>query len=84
MRDWTLSRIVWVADRGFASAENRRYLRSGDHHYIIGEKLRAGSAEADAALSRQGSYQDVTANLRQGGPHLRIGTVRDLLQRRGS
>jgi len=64
MRDWTLSRIVWVADRGFASAENRRYLRSGDHHYIIGEKLRSGSAQADAALSRQGRYQDVAANLR--------------------
>jgi IS4 transposase len=64
MRDWTLSRIVWVADRGFASAENRRCLRSGDHHYIIGEKLRSGSAEADAALSRQGRYQDVAANLR--------------------
>ncbi len=64
MRDWTLSKIVWVADRGFASAENRRYLRRGDHHYIIGEKLRSGSAEATAALSRQGRYQDVTANLR--------------------
>jgi hypothetical protein len=64
MRDWTLSRIVWVADRGFTSAENRRYLRSGDHHYILGEKLRSGSAEADAALSRQGRYQEVAANLR--------------------
>src|SRR6516162_6273766 len=64
MRDWTLARVVWVADRGFTSAENRRYLRSGDHHYIIGEKLRSGSAEAGAALSRQGRYQDVTANLR--------------------
>jgi hypothetical protein len=64
MRDWTLSRIVWVADRGFTSAENRRYLRAGDHHYIVGEKLRSGSAEATAALSRQGRYQDVAANLR--------------------
>jgi hypothetical protein len=64
MRDWTLSRIVWVADRGFASAANRRHLRGGDHHYILGEKLRSGSAEADAALSRQGRYQDVAANLR--------------------
>jgi transposase len=64
MRDWTLSRIVWVADRGFASAENRRWLRAGDHHYILGEKLRSGSAEATAALSRQGRYQDVAANLR--------------------
>jgi hypothetical protein len=64
MRDWTLSRVIWVADRGFTSAQNRRYLRKGDHHYIIGEKLRSGSAEATAALSRQGRYQDVAANLR--------------------
>ena len=64
MRDWTLSKIVWVADRGFASRANRRYLRRGDHHYIIGEKLRSGSAEATAALSRQGRYQEVAANLR--------------------
>src|SRR6185437_7925562 len=27
MRDWCLSKVVWVADRGFSSAENRRYLR---------------------------------------------------------
>ena len=64
MRDWTLARVIWVADRGFTSAENRRYLRAGDHHYIIGERLRSGSAEAAAALSRQGRYQDVTGNLR--------------------
>jgi transposase len=64
MRDWTLSRIIWVADRGFSSAANRRYLRKGDHHYIIGEKLRSGSAEAAAALSRQGRYQDAAENLK--------------------
>jgi hypothetical protein len=64
MRDWSLSRVVWVADRGFTSAENRRYLRKGGNHYIIGERLRSGSAEADAALSRQGRYQEVAANLR--------------------
>ena len=64
MRDWTLSRIIWVADRGFASEQNRRWLRAGDHHYIIGEKLRSGSAEATTALSRQGRYQEVAANLR--------------------
>jgi hypothetical protein len=64
MRDWTLARIIWVADRGFTSAQNRRYLRAGNNHYIIGEKLRSGSAEARAALSRQGRYQDVAANLK--------------------
>jgi DDE family transposase len=64
MRDWTLSQVVWVADRGFTSAGNRRFLRAGDHHYILGEKLRSGSADAQAALSRQGRYQDVAAGLR--------------------
>jgi hypothetical protein len=64
MRGWSLSRVIWVADRGFTSAENRRYLRRGGSHYIIGEKLRSGSAEAAAALSRQGRYQDVAENLR--------------------
>src|SRR5215831_18685809 len=63
-RDWSLSRVVWVADRGFTSAENRRYLRRGGNHYIIGERLCSGSAEADAALSRQGRYQEVAGNLR--------------------
>ena len=64
LRHWSLSRVIWVADRGFTSAENRRYLRKGGNHYIIGERLRSGSAEADAALSRQGRYQEVAANLR--------------------
>jgi Transposase DDE domain len=64
LRHWSLSRVVWVADRGFTSAENRRYLRKGGSHYIIGERLRSGSAEAGAALSRQGRYQEVAGNLR--------------------
>jgi transposase len=63
MRDWTLTRIVWVGDRAFSSAANRRALRAGDHHYILGEKLR-DSADAKAALSRQGRYATVAANLR--------------------
>jgi len=64
LHDWTLSRVVWVADRGFASEENRRFLRRGAHHYIIGEKLRSGSAEAKAALARAGRYRTVAAGLR--------------------
>jgi hypothetical protein len=63
MRDWTLARVMWVADRGFSSAQNRRGLRRGGGHYIIGEKLRSGSAEATAALSRQGRYSHVRDNL---------------------
>ncbi len=63
MRDWTLARVMWVADRGFSSTQNRRELRRGGGHYIIGEKLRSGSAEATAALSRHGRYQHVQDNL---------------------
>jgi transposase len=63
MRDWTLARVMWVADRGFSSTQNRRELCRGGGHYIIGEKLRSGSAEATAALSRQGRYQHVRDNL---------------------
>ncbi|MER6076527.1 transposase, partial [Streptomyces sp. NPDC001817] len=64
MRDWTLSKIVWVTDRGFSSEENRRYLRRGDHAYIIGEKLRSGSPEVKAALPRQGRYTEIAENMR--------------------
>ncbi|MCA1701046.1 MAG: IS1634 family transposase, partial [Actinobacteria bacterium] len=46
LREWKLSRVVWVADRGFQSAENRRYLQRAGGHYIIGEKLRGESREA--------------------------------------
>jgi hypothetical protein len=63
MRDWCLGRVIWVADRGFASKQNRKFLQSGGGAYIIGEKLRSGSAEAKAALSRQGRYKTVTGNL---------------------
>jgi transposase len=63
MRDWSLGRIVWVADRGFSSAANRRYLQRAGGNYIIGEKLRSGSDDANAALSRQGRYAQVADNL---------------------
>ena len=46
MRDWNLARVVWVADRGFTSAENCRYLQRAGGGYLLGEKLRSGSAEA--------------------------------------
>jgi hypothetical protein len=56
--------VIWVADRGFTSAANRRHLGAGGGGYILGEKLRSGSAEATAALARQGRYQQVSENLR--------------------
>ena len=63
LREWTLSKVIWVADRGFTSEENRRALMRGGGGYIIGEKLRSGTPEVRAALSRQGRYKEVRDNL---------------------
>ena len=65
MRDWTLSKIVWVADRGFSSEDNRRYLRRGGHalHHRREAPLRV-SPETKAALSRQGRYTTSPTNMR--------------------
>jgi len=64
MRDWSLSRIIYTADRGFTSKANRRELMRGGDGYILGEKLRSNSAEAAAALSRPGKYRTVKDNLK--------------------
>jgi Transposase DDE domain len=64
LREWTLSKVIWVADRGFTSEENRRALMRGGGGYIIGEKLRSGTPEVKAALSRQGRYKEARDNLR--------------------
>jgi Transposase DDE domain len=61
---WNLRRLVWVADRGFASAANRAYLARGGGHYIHAEKLRNTSTEAAAALARPGRYHAAAGNLR--------------------
>ncbi len=61
---WNLHRLLWVADRGFASAANRAYLTRGGGHYIHAEKLRHTNAEAADALARPGRYHDVADNLR--------------------
>ena len=57
-----LPKVIWVADRGFASEQNRRALMRGGG-YIIGEKLRPGSPDVKAAMSRQGRYKAVRDNL---------------------
>src|SRR5450755_2286801 len=77
LRAWKLSRVVWVADRGFQSAENRRYLQRAGGHYILGEKLRGNDKEANAALSRQGRYDPVARNLRVKEVIIDDGTMRD-------
>jgi hypothetical protein len=74
---WSLNRVIWALDRGFTSAENRRYLQRGGGHYIVGEKLRGESAEAAVALSRQGRYRQVAGNLRVKEVRVDDGTARD-------
>jgi transposase len=64
MRAWRLGRVVSVVDRGFSSDENLRYLTRAGGHWIAGERMRDGSPDAQAALSRQGRYQTVRDNLR--------------------
>ena len=77
LRAWRLGRVVWVADRGFSSAENRRYLQRAGGHYIIGEKIRGDNKEAQAALSRAGRYHTIAGNLRVKEVVLDDGTMRD-------
>ena len=56
--------MITVIDRGFSSAENLDYLTRAGGHYIAGERMRAGIPLVEAALSRQGRYQQVRENLR--------------------
>jgi hypothetical protein len=63
MREWTLARIIWVGDRGFSSAQNRRHLMRAGGAYILGEKLRSAAPDIQAALGRQGRYRQVAGNM---------------------
>jgi hypothetical protein len=70
---WGLRRLVWVADRGFASAANRAYLTRGGGHYIHAEKLRHTNSAAAAALARPGRYRSLADNLRVKEVHVAPG-----------
>lgn len=61
---WNLHRMVWISDRGFASAANRAYPTRGGGNYIHAEKLRHINRETAAALARPGRYRPVAGNLR--------------------
>ena len=84
MRDWVPGKVIWVADRGFSSARNRRFLQQGAGGYIIGEKLRN---RVPAGQSRLVATGPLPAGRRehagQGSPPARRDRpVRDLLQPR--
>jgi transposase len=63
LRAWKLGRVITVVDRGFSSADNLAYLRRAGGHDIAGMRLRDGGDLVEAALSRQGRYQQVRDNL---------------------
>jgi len=77
LKSWNLARVVWVLDRGFSSAENRRYLQRAGGGYIMGEKLRGSSHEAALALGRAGRYHTVAGNLGVKQVHIDDGAARD-------
>jgi hypothetical protein len=63
LRGWKLDRSILVCDSGFASRDNLAYLTRGQGHYLAGIKLRAGMADVEGALSRQGRYLRLADNL---------------------
>src|SRR6202165_683275 len=77
LRGWNLARVIWVLARGSPSERTRRYLQRTGGHYIVGEKLRSDSKEANAALARQGRYHTVEGNLRVKQGRIDEGTNRD-------
>jgi transposase len=62
LREWRLHRVIWVCDTGFNSEENRTYLQRAGGHYIVGEKLRQGTANR-GALARPGRYRVIDEGL---------------------
>ena len=73
---WRLGRCVWVMDRGMTSEENRVILRRAGGHYILGEKMRDGQPEHQAALSHPGRYRRIQENLKLKEVQVGEGTKR--------
>lgn len=62
LKGWRLGRVLWVVDRGFNGADQKRYLQRGGDHVIVGEKLR-GTKVAAEILGRPGRFQKVRDNV---------------------
>lgn len=63
LNGWRLGRVVSVMDCGFSSEENCIKLQSGGGHYIIGEKMRSGKPDVEAALAKKGRYTKIKEHL---------------------
>lgn len=61
---WNLGKVILVGDAGFTSGENRKVLLRECGDFILGEKLRTGSAGAAVeALHRTGRYRTLDNGL---------------------
>lgn len=73
LREWNLTRCVFVGDAGMVSEENLRELSLGGGRYIIGCPLRRELEIQDEVLTRKGRYAEVkTAN---GRDNLKVKEV---------
>jgi transposase len=63
LNGWRLGRVICVMDCGFSSDDNCIKLQTGGGHYIIGEKMRSGKPEVEAALSKRGRYTMIKEDL---------------------
>jgi transposase len=63
LNGWRLGRVICVMDCGFSSEKNCIKLQMGGGHYIIGEKMRSGKPEVEAALSKRGRFTEIKGGL---------------------
>jgi transposase len=63
LNGWKLGRVIFVMDSGFSSEENCIKLQTGGGHHIIGEKMRSGKPEVEAALSKRGRFTMIKEHL---------------------
>lgn len=70
---WMLCRVVWVADSGFNLVANRAYVQASGGRYVVAERVRGGSKEAQAALARPGCFSKVVGNLEVKEMRVRAG-----------
>ena len=63
LRDWQLTRCLFVGDAGMVWAANFKALAAGGGKYLMCMRLRRGDALTEQVLARAGRYRSVTQRL---------------------
>jgi len=63
LRDWQLTRCLFVGDAGMVSAANFKALAAGGGKYLMCMPMRTGDALTQQVLSRAGRYRSVNERL---------------------